>query len=109
MTPEPPSVSEDVAPSSLEQARGFADDAVNWLCELPDRSSPEDWPRACLVTGEELHEYLTEQVSVLLDKAKAGQREVDVKACLQEASECGDPSWNDAIDSCVEAIRAQKE
>jgi hypothetical protein len=47
----------------------FADDAVLWLCELPDRTSPEDWPEACLVTGEELHAYLTDNIPALLSKA----------------------------------------
>jgi hypothetical protein len=30
------------------------------VCELPDRSSPEDWPEACLVTPDELSEILEE-------------------------------------------------
>lgn len=27
---------------------------LNWVMELSDRTSPEDWPEAMLVTGEEL-------------------------------------------------------
>lgn len=44
----------------LSDATRFADNAVSWLCELPDRTSPDDEPEMCLVTGEELHEYLVE-------------------------------------------------
>lgn len=28
------------------------------VCELSDRTSPEDWPEAMVVTGEELHAIL---------------------------------------------------
>lgn len=30
------------------------DAAIRWACELPDRTSPEDWPEALLITGAEL-------------------------------------------------------
>lgn len=30
------------------------------VCELPDRTSPDDWPEACLVTPDELSEILEE-------------------------------------------------
>ena len=29
------------------------------VCELPDRTSPEDWPEAMLVTGDELRHIIT--------------------------------------------------
>lgn len=37
------------------KARELADKLVLDVCELPDRTSPEDWPEALLVTSEELH------------------------------------------------------
>lgn len=33
----------------------IADRIVLDVAELPDRTSPDDWPEAMLVTGEELH------------------------------------------------------
>jgi hypothetical protein len=33
------------------------------VCELPDRTSPDDWPEACLVTSEELHIIVTERLN----------------------------------------------
>lgn len=33
------------------------------VAELPDRTSPEDWPEALIVTGDELEEILTRHLS----------------------------------------------
>lgn len=33
----------------------IAEQVVRDVCELPDRTSPDDWPEAMLVTGEEPH------------------------------------------------------
>lgn len=49
-----------------KQIESFAMAAINWLCELPDRTSPEDWPDACLVTGDELYEYLKDRLGELI-------------------------------------------
>lgn len=32
---------------------------VQDICELPDRSSPDDWPEAMLVTSDELRRIIT--------------------------------------------------
>ncbi len=32
------------------------------VAELPDRTSPEDWPDAMIVTGDELEEILTNRL-----------------------------------------------
>lgn len=34
------------------------------VAELPDRTSPDDWPEALLVTAEELREILERHLSV---------------------------------------------
>ena len=36
------------------------------VCELPDRTSPDDWPEACLVTSEELHVIVSERIRAAL-------------------------------------------
>lgn len=33
------------------------------VAELPDRTSPEDWPEALIVTGDELEEILIQHLS----------------------------------------------
>lgn len=35
---------------------------VKRVAELPNRSSPDDWPQAMLVTGEELRRIIMEEV-----------------------------------------------
>lgn len=54
-----------------EQARALADRIVLDVCELPDRTSPEDWPEAMLVTGEELHLLVFEEMKAALTSAEA--------------------------------------
>lgn len=47
------------------------------VCELPDRTSPEDWPEAMLITGKELD-------SMLRDFA-TGVREITLRAASEGA------------------------
>ncbi|MCM5682939.1 hypothetical protein M8A51_25735 [Schlegelella sp. S2-27] len=42
------------APAPSVEAQELADDICRGVSELPDRSSPEDWPEAMLVTQDEL-------------------------------------------------------
>jgi hypothetical protein len=42
-------------PMLEQEAKKIAESVVREVCELSDRSSPDDWPEAMLVTGEELH------------------------------------------------------
>lgn len=69
---------ERIARLSPEGIQKFANKACQWLCELPDRTSPEDWPEACLVEPQELHDYLVEQLTELsiaqADKGREGER-----------------------------------
>jgi len=39
-------------------AAAIADRVVRMVSEMDDRTSPEDWPEAMLVTGEELHAFI---------------------------------------------------
>jgi ParB/RepB/Spo0J family partition protein len=41
------------------------------VCELPDRTSPDGWPDACLVTPEELYDILTRHFAPDLMQAQA--------------------------------------
>lgn len=43
----------------------LADRVCLRVCELPDRTSPDDWPEACLVTSEELHAIITDELAAL--------------------------------------------
>lgn len=45
------------------------DEVVRAVGELPDRSSPEDWPEAMLVTADELRQIL-EQSDLARDAAR---------------------------------------
>lgn len=40
-----------------------ADRIVQRVAELPDRTSPDDWPEAMLVTAEELWEIVTSELA----------------------------------------------
>lgn len=41
-----------------QEAAGIADAVVQMVGEMDDRTSPEDWPEAMLVTGPELHGFI---------------------------------------------------
>lgn len=55
---------------TLKEITEFANEATQWLTELPDRSSPDDAPEMCLVEPEELHAFLVEQLPQLFKPAK---------------------------------------
>lgn len=48
--------------SSPTAIQGIIRRVITRVCELPDRTSPEDWPEAMLVTDEELHHILQEEL-----------------------------------------------
>ncbi len=52
------------------RARELADKMVLDVCELPDRTSPEDWPEAMLVTSEELHAMVMDRVLAFAAEAR---------------------------------------
>lgn len=43
---------------------------ITRVCELPDRTSPDDWPEAMLVTDDELHNILLEEVTEHFEEKK---------------------------------------
>lgn len=48
-----------------EQAQEI-EQTIQRVAELPDRTSPEDWPDVMLVTGDELRQILQDELSALL-------------------------------------------
>ena len=48
-------------------AGNVADEVVQAVAELPDRSSPEDWPEAMLVTSQELRDIVEQAVASALE------------------------------------------
>lgn len=52
---------EGQAPQLAAQRLSLADCVVQRVAELPDRTSPDDWPEAMLVTGDELRNIIDEE------------------------------------------------
>jgi hypothetical protein len=50
-------------PIAIEQRHRFADKVCLAVSELPDRTSPDDWPEAMIVTADELHLIVTEAIA----------------------------------------------
>lgn len=60
----------------LAVSRRLAADIVVEVAELPDRTSPDDWPEAMLVTEQELFDLLVERLARFEAQARlAGKRE----------------------------------
>ncbi len=58
------------------------DRIVQRVAEMPDRTSPEDWPEAMLVTSKELHDICADELSeVLTETAPADDLEVAALLC----------------------------
>ena len=80
------------------------------VCELPDRTSPEDWPEACLVTPEELSDIcsgvLTEAISSLLKALeRIATHESSVSDSHMECENCKDAFLDDYA-ACKAIARA---
>ena len=43
---------------TIKESQSLATNIVKEVAELPDRSSPEDWPEAMLVTSHELEDIV---------------------------------------------------
>lgn len=54
----------------------WVDLIVRDVAELPDRTSPEEWPEAMIVTDEELRDILTERIGDLSRRAAGIKRDV---------------------------------
>jgi len=46
-------------------AQTLAKNVTQVICEMDDRTSPDDWPEALLVTADELHGIILEQAADL--------------------------------------------
>lgn len=66
----------------------FARDVCQDVCELPDRTSPDDWPEACLVTGKELHIIVTERFRAALEAARYGEMRAEIAEIGEVAKGC---------------------
>lgn len=93
------------------RARELADEFVRDVCELPDRTSPEDWPEALLITGEELHEMLLAFArSVAADAREEALRDAEARAYAETLiTDIGtriDCEHNKGVSRCLNAIRA---
>lgn len=54
----PPERTSDAAQGSLATIQAAADEVVSRVCEWDDRTSPDDFPEALLITPTELHREL---------------------------------------------------
>lgn len=114
------------SPESLELSREIAKEIIRDVCDLPDRNSPEDWPLAMLVTGEELAAIVEERFALALDRrAERARREAADKtsllntlkgmgvcmSCVLNATEpctdCLGTGWNDGDDPFARAETAE--
>ena len=76
--------------SWTEAVAKAADEIVRDACELTDRTSPEDWPEALLITGQELHDLITGRFATLNAAPAAGgvgwkPAHDDIADCVWEA------------------------
>lgn len=56
-----------------DRFEGFVEEAVRHVAELPDRTSPANWPEAMLVTSDELREILSTLIAALDDLPDSGE------------------------------------
>ncbi|MGQ8878779.1 hypothetical protein ACUTR7_14820 [Delftia sp. NA_296.1] len=76
-----PSAKDQKAPAALNAA-AIAEAVCQRVAELPDRNSPEDWPEAMLVTGTELIDLVTCEITQALTAAPQAP-EVDGLALIE--------------------------
>lgn len=48
----------------VKRRADIVNDVIQAVAELPDRTSPEDWPDAMLVTADELRAILLDRLSL---------------------------------------------
>jgi hypothetical protein len=56
--------------------RDFADRVAQRVAELPNRTSPDDWPEAMLVTAEELIFIINSEFALLAEREN-GERDAE--------------------------------
>lgn len=97
----------------LEAVDRVANDVCRDVCELPDRSSPEDQPSMLLVTTDELHGIVAERVSSFLSMRVETERGEAIEECAKlldgwrEADRLSDyVEPNEALAHIADAIRS---
>lgn len=70
------------------------------VCELPDRTSPDDWPEALLVTAEELHAIC----AALIRQRDREVYEAGQIAMRNRAAQIADDFWG--VDTAAGRIQA---
>ena len=70
----------------MAEAHEIADAVVKRVAELTDRSSPDDWPEAMLVTGAELHAIVADEITNRLAQHAASIAEVKTRLVELEKS-----------------------
>lgn len=93
-------------PKSDTSAARIAELIVRDVAELPDRTSPDDWPEALLVTGEELHALIVEHFSAA-NIADTPSDQVDASIARIEAHNRATQAERDAERTC-EAMELMK-
>lgn len=86
------------------KARALADRLVVDVCELPNRTSPEDWPEAMLVTGEELHAMVMDRLIAFATEVRRDEREKALVAVLRLTAD--DTAKYGGRQAAIDAIRA---
>lgn len=102
---------EKVGPEVL--AKHFARCIVLRVAELPDRTSPEDWPEAMLVTADELTEIVESELVENIREGAARPADPGMREALRIAEEVAAQQERDygaantgGADAVVEALRA---
>lgn len=96
--------------TTTQRARDLAEKIVVGVCELPDRTSPDDWPEAMLVTGEELHALIMDRAKAALDAAWRDGVEAAANVPPAGTNYVNPVGWNNGYSAGIkakyEAIRA---
>lgn len=94
------------------------DSIIQAVAELPDRTSPEDWPEAMLVTAEELRTILQSRVPVSTPgplkalEQEIGALEIVIRTAAVEGWSIGPPMakrWADTLRDLLAALARQSE
>ena len=100
-----PLASTRTAPPADGEVEEMADMIVRDVCELPDRTSPDDQPEMMLVTGEELHSIVVENLRRLSPQdAVMAERARCLKIARAYANTLHNSGWKRHITQTGKAI-----
>lgn len=83
-----------------ENIESFINAVLNDVMELPDRSSPDDWPLACLVEGDELDTILRERIPLLIPQ----NQEVEPAPQPTRAAPVAAGDEDEALETLIENV-----